>query len=63
MRGAHPTELVDLINAVRGEEPPIIEVGLLNPHLTPERLGDKQLILDLKAIDEQGRRNISRCSP
>ncbi|NEX23914.1 Rpn family recombination-promoting nuclease/putative transposase, partial [Thiorhodococcus mannitoliphagus] len=36
--------------------PPIVEVSLLNPQLTPERLGGKQLILDLKAIDEQGRR-------
>jgi predicted transposase/invertase (TIGR01784 family) len=37
-------------------EPPIVEVTLLNPHLTPERLSGKSLILDLRAIDERGQR-------
>ncbi|WP_338114245.1 PD-(D/E)XK nuclease family transposase, partial [Thiorhodococcus mannitoliphagus] len=40
-----PDLLVDLINVVRVDEPPIAEVSLLNPQLTPERLGGKQLIL------------------
>jgi predicted transposase/invertase (TIGR01784 family) len=37
---------------VRRDEPPITEVKLLNPRLTPERLSGKHLILDLRAIDE-----------
>ncbi|MEA3638825.1 MAG: Rpn family recombination-promoting nuclease/putative transposase [Lamprobacter sp.] len=51
-----PELLVDLINAVRFQEPPIIEVSLLDPRLTAERLSGKRLVLDLKAIDEQGQR-------
>ncbi len=50
-----PALLVDLINVVRSDEPPIVEVSLLNPRLTPERLSGKQLVLDLRAIDEQRR--------
>ena len=48
-----PELLVDLINVVRRDEPPITEVKLLNPCLTPERLSGKHLILDLRAIDER----------
>jgi predicted transposase/invertase (TIGR01784 family) len=51
-----PELLVDLINAVRSHEPPIVEVSLLDPRMSPERLSGKRLILDLKAIDEQGQR-------
>jgi len=51
-----PELLVDLITAVRLGEPPIVEVGLLDPRLSPERLSGKRLVLDLKAIDEQGQR-------
>ena len=47
-----PALLVDLINVVRRDEPPIVEVSLLNPRLTPARLSGKQLVLDLKAVDE-----------
>jgi hypothetical protein len=41
---------------VRSHEPPIVEVSLLDPRMSPERLSGKRLILDLKAIDEQGQR-------
>lgn len=51
-----PELLVDLINVVRSDEVPIVEVRLLNPRLTPERLSGKSLILDLRAIDERGQR-------
>lgn len=51
-----PELLVDLINAVRSHEPPIVEVSLLDPRMSPARLSGKRLILDLKAIDEQGQR-------
>ncbi|WPL18584.1 PD-(D/E)XK nuclease family transposase [Thiorhodovibrio winogradskyi] len=51
-----PELLVDLINAVRVDEPPIVAVTLLDARLSPERLSGKRLILDLKAVDEQGRR-------
>lgn len=40
---------------MRRDEPPIVEIRLLNPRLTPERLSGKQLILDLRAIDEPRR--------
>jgi predicted transposase/invertase (TIGR01784 family) len=51
-----PALLVDLINVVRRDEPPIVAVSLLNPRLTPERLTGKPLVLDLNASDEQGQR-------
>lgn len=41
---------------MRRDEPAIVEVSLLNPRLTPERLTGKPLVLDLKACDEHGRR-------
>ncbi|WP_200286485.1 PD-(D/E)XK nuclease family transposase [Rhabdochromatium marinum] len=50
-----PELLVDLINAVRVDEPSIVAVTLLDARLSPERLSGKRLILDLKAVDEQGR--------
>ena len=52
-----PALLVDLINVVRRDEPAIVEVSLLNPRLTPARLSGKQLVLDLKAIDEHRQRD------
>ncbi|NEV65271.1 Rpn family recombination-promoting nuclease/putative transposase, partial [Thiorhodococcus minor] len=51
-----PALLVDLINVVRRDEPAIVEVSLLNPRLTPERLSGKSLVLDLRAVDERGQR-------
>ncbi len=51
-----PELLIDLINAVRADQPPITEITLLDARLTPERIQGKRLVLDLRGIDEQGRR-------
>ncbi|WPL15765.1 PD-(D/E)XK nuclease family transposase [Thiorhodovibrio winogradskyi] len=51
-----PELLIDLINAVRADEPPIVEITLLDARLTPERITGKRLVLDLKGVDERGRR-------
>jgi predicted transposase/invertase (TIGR01784 family) len=41
---------------VRADQPPIIEITLLDARLTPERITGKRLVLDLKGVDERGRR-------
>ena len=51
-----PELLIDLINAVRVEQPPILKITLLDARLTPERITGKRLVLDLKGVDERGRR-------
>ena len=51
-----PELLIDLINAVRADQPPITEITLLDARLTPERIQGKRLVLDLRGIDEHGRR-------
>ncbi len=51
-----PELLIDLINAVRADQPPITEITLLDARLTPERIQGKRLVLDLKAVDEHGQR-------
>ncbi|EIC23720.1 Rpn family recombination-promoting nuclease/putative transposase [Thiorhodovibrio frisius] len=51
-----PELLIDLINAVRADQPPIVEITLLDARLTPERITGKRLVLDLKGVDERGRR-------
>jgi predicted transposase/invertase (TIGR01784 family) len=51
-----PELLIDLINAVRADQPPITEITLLDARLTPERIQGKRLVLDLRGIDEHERR-------
>ena len=51
-----PELLIDLINAVRADQPPIVEITLLDARLTPERITGKRLVLDLNGVDERGRR-------
>lgn len=49
-----PDLLADLINAVRHEEPPIVELAVLNPHIAPEELTGKFIVLDILARDLEG---------
>ena len=49
-----PELLVDLINAVRYDEPPIVELEILNPLIPPEELTGKFIILDILARDSTG---------
>jgi predicted transposase/invertase (TIGR01784 family) len=51
-----PALLAALINAVRGTEPPVTVVAVLNPRIEPEELTGKYIVLDLLAQDDQGRR-------
>jgi hypothetical protein len=47
--------MVHFINAVLDGSPPIREVELLNPILGKETASDKLAILDVRALDDQGR--------
>jgi len=49
-----PDLLLDLINAVRSTEPPIVELQVLNPEVTPEDIHGKSIVLDIFARDETG---------
>ncbi len=51
-----PRLLIALINAVRADEPAIIELEVLNPKIDPEELAGKYIILDVQAMDETGKR-------
>lgn len=48
--------MIALINAVRADEPAIIELEVLNPKIDPEELAGKYIILDVQAMDETGKR-------
>ncbi len=49
-----PDLLADLINAVRSDEPPIVELQILNPQIAPEELSGKFIVLDILARDIDG---------
>ncbi|QLF93352.1 Rpn family recombination-promoting nuclease/putative transposase [Pseudomonas sp. ABC1] len=51
-----PDLLTDLINCIRSDsdEAPIAVVEILNPHIAPEDLHGKFIVLDLLARDSQG---------
>jgi len=51
-----PKLLIALINAVRADEPVIIELEVLNPKIDSEELAGKYIILDVQAMDETGKR-------
>ncbi len=51
-----PRLLIALINAVRADEPAIIELEVLNPKIDAEELAGKYIILDVQAMDETGKR-------
>jgi len=50
-----PDLLVDLINAVRQQEPAIVDVEIINPHIAPEEISGKTIVLDILARDLEGR--------
>lgn len=49
-----PHLLADLINAVRGDAPPIDVVEVINPGITPDELAGKFIVLDVLARDPSG---------
>jgi len=50
-----PELLLDLVNAVRQEEPPLVELSILNPQITPEDVKRKFITLDILARDANGK--------
>jgi len=51
-----PELLVSLINAIRDREPPIASLEILNPSIDPQTLCGKHIVLDVLAVDVEGRR-------
>lgn len=52
----HPDALVHLINDIRPDLPPVVEVEIINPTITPEELSGKSIVLDVLAQDAHGNR-------
>ncbi|NYT63858.1 Rpn family recombination-promoting nuclease/putative transposase [Alcaligenaceae bacterium] len=52
----HPHLLADLINAVRHHAAPIRVERILNPHILPQDLVGKHIVLDILAEDASGQR-------
>ncbi|WP_238377575.1 Rpn family recombination-promoting nuclease/putative transposase [Oceanospirillum linum] len=52
----HPDALVHLINDIRPDLPPVVEVEIINPTITPEELTGKSIVLDVLAQDANGNR-------
>jgi len=46
--------LIDLINAIRSTEPPVVDLQVINPEITPEEIKGKLVRLDILAQDETG---------
>jgi len=51
-----PELLVSLINAIRDRESPIASLEILNPSIDPQTLSGKHIVLDVLAVDVEGRR-------
>jgi predicted transposase/invertase (TIGR01784 family) len=51
---ANPHLLADLINAVRGGQPAVVALEILNPGLPARTRGGKQIVMDILARDESG---------
>ncbi len=51
-----PALLIDLINAVRSDEPSITELTVLNPQIDAHEFAGKYIVLDIQALDEIGNR-------
>ena len=47
--------LTDLVNLVRGHTEPLQLTEILNPHILPEDITGKQIVLDVRALDSRGR--------
>jgi len=46
--------LIDLINAVRSDEPPVVALDVKNPEFIPAEREGKHIVLDIWAQDETG---------
>jgi len=49
-----PDVLADLINAVRGDEPPVVGLEIRNPQIAAKELKGKHIVLDIWAQDATG---------
>jgi predicted transposase/invertase (TIGR01784 family) len=47
--------LNDLVNVVRGDAAPLTLTKVLNPNILPEDITGKEIVLDILAVDNQGR--------
>ena len=47
--------LSDLVNVIRGDAEPLTLTEVLNPTILPEEVTGKGIVLDVKALDAQGR--------
>jgi hypothetical protein len=54
--------LISLLNAILSLPSPIIDVTLLNPFNPQDFQDDKLSVLDIKAVDQNGRSMTSRCN-
>jgi predicted transposase/invertase (TIGR01784 family) len=52
---SHIELLNDLVNVVRGDAAPLTLTKVLNPNILPEDITGKEIILDILAVDNQGR--------
>ncbi len=52
----HTDRLLDFLNAVLGDGPPIVEVTITNPVKILDFLGDKEVVVDVLAVDARGAR-------
>jgi predicted transposase/invertase (TIGR01784 family) len=52
---SHLDLLNDLVNVVRGDAAPLTLTKVLNPNILPEDITGKEIILDILAVDDQGR--------
>ena len=47
--------LNDLVNAIRGDAAPLTLIEVLNPNILPEDITGKEIILDILAVDNEGK--------
>jgi len=45
-----PDLLLDLVNTIRHDEPPIVELSIINPQITPEDVNSKAITLDINVV-------------
>ena len=47
--------LTDLVNVIRGRAEPLLLTEVLNPNILPGEITGKEIVLDVRALDAQGR--------
>ncbi len=50
-----PALLIDLINAICGDRLRVTSLNVTNPHILPEEINGKEIVLDILAVDQYGR--------